>query len=460
VKKTALALWLPVWKRPTTFAELESFILDSQARLPGREARFTAEFARAVRSQGVDSGFAGYQEFRFKMKGARVPWVCSGRYLAVGGTQVHTDAAELLRPADEVGFLDQLQVDVKKGRVHRRLLGKTLDAVENAMSEIEPHRYVTLLECLFEIMSLLSISKRFREAVGHQPTFLPPLPQEPWIEALRGLGSEPEFEIARAVASIIGRVRQNDGTWSSAEPMLGSILPLRLSGANWYLPEPKSPQAVWSGADLCLDLTRVLARRYHDSQTDAAPALGSAYPARLSTVLRFLDGELDDARIARSIEALSLIDWKPIWNAPAFNFSDDCEEEEPARPVPLVFAAVRSLLEVELACANDGVGSRRPYSLRALAFLRERSSSGVAAATSEALYRLGIVGVPNPYGISAREERPRLAGRDIVRLERGNLVVAGPLPARLAAAVCVPLRRRDRFALFRMITIPQDKESK
>ena len=34
VKGPALSIWLPLWNRPATFAELESFILDSQARLP------------------------------------------------------------------------------------------------------------------------------------------------------------------------------------------------------------------------------------------------------------------------------------------------------------------------------------------------------------------------------------------------------------------------------------------
>src|SRR5205807_172267 len=55
VTQTASSIWLPIWDRPATFAELESFICDAQARLPGKEARFSSEFARALRSQGVDA---------------------------------------------------------------------------------------------------------------------------------------------------------------------------------------------------------------------------------------------------------------------------------------------------------------------------------------------------------------------------------------------------------------------
>ena len=81
VKGTAMALWLPLWERHTTFAELARFISDAQARLPGKDARFSAEFVRALHAQGVDAGFSGWQEFRFKMKGSRVPWITTGRYV-------------------------------------------------------------------------------------------------------------------------------------------------------------------------------------------------------------------------------------------------------------------------------------------------------------------------------------------------------------------------------------------
>jgi CRISPR-associated protein Csx17 len=459
-KGTAMSLWLPIWSRPAAFAELQSFILDSQARLPGREARFTAEFARAIRSQGVDAGFAGYQEFRFKMKGARVPWVCTGRYLATDAKAVLADAAELLRPLDEAGFLDQLRVHEKDGRAHRRLLSRILEAVEDAVSEGEPHRYLAILECLFEPTRLLATSKRFREAV-RQPVQSPPLPQQPWLEALRELEAEPEFEIARAVASIVGHARRSDGRLSDAEAFLGSILPLKLAGNRRYLPDPLSPQAVWSGSDLCLDLARVLARRYHDSRTDDVPALNSAYPARLVTVLRFLHSELDDTRIARYIEALSLINWSAHREASRpRNSQRDSDIEEPTRPIPLAYAAIRSLLETELGQRAGDAESRRCVSVRTLALLRERSRSGVAAATVEALQRLSIYGVPNPYGVAAQVEKPNLVGRDIVRIAGRALVVAEPLAARLAAAVCVPLRWHDRFALFRAVTLPQIKELK
>ena len=77
---------------------------------------------------------------------------------------------------------------------------------------------------------------------------------------------------------------------------------------------------------------------------------------------------------------------------------------------------------------------------------------------TEALRRLAIVGVPNTYGEdSRRQKKPTLAGRDVVELEsvRSLFHCDDQLSRRLAAAVLIPLDRRDRWKLFRAITLPQ-----
>src|ERR1039457_5372789 len=103
-------------------------------------------------------------------------------------------------------------------------------------------------------------------------------------------------------------------------------------------------------------------------------ALVSAYPARLGTVLRFLHGELDDIRIARYTEALSLINWSAHREASPRDSQLDSDIEDPPRPIPLAYAAIRSLLETELGHRTGDAEPRRCVSLRALALLRERSS--------------------------------------------------------------------------------------
>lgn len=120
VKGTSSALWFPLWSRKTTFDELASFITDAQARLPGKEARFSAEFVRAMNSQGVDAGFSGWQEFRFKMKGSRVPWITTGRYIAAAHNKAATQLNRALSPLDESRFLDQFEIAWKGSKADSR----------------------------------------------------------------------------------------------------------------------------------------------------------------------------------------------------------------------------------------------------------------------------------------------------------------------------------------------------
>src|SRR5690606_38981273 len=115
-----------------------------------------------------------------------------------------------------------------------------------------------------------AISESFRDTLpGKRARFFRPLPMEDWDELMCDL-DQPEFRIARAVASIVGQMKQPGEGYSEVLPMLGSLLPLRLGPIGWFLPTKgeRSHQAVWSGTDVCHDLAAVLARRYMDSLTD------------------------------------------------------------------------------------------------------------------------------------------------------------------------------------------------
>ena len=81
----------------------------------------------------------------------------------------------------------------------------------------------------------------------------------------------------------------------------------------------------------------------------------------------------------------------------------------------------------------------------------------VAAATMEALRRLAIVGVSNTYGEDSRRQKPTLAGRDVIELQsaRDHFRCGDQLSRRLAASLLIPLDRRDRWKLFRTVTLPQ-----
>jgi len=481
VKGTASALWLPLWERGVTFAELASFIGDAQARLPGKDARFSAEFVRALYAQGVDAGFSGWQEFRFKMKGSRVPWITTGRYVGALSTDdkefdiTRRNATLLnlaLAPLDESRFLDQFDIVWKRNKVDSRsphpIRAAINAAMETAALEPIPQYCVELLESIFSACRQICISEAFRKELrGRRATFFAPLPMEEWEDLLRPLESKAEFRIARALASMTGLEQQRDGRRSGAEPTLGSLLPLKLPFSNlehlpWYLPDKgQRQQCVWTGEDLSFDLSAVLRRRYLDSMDDEFPALRAVHGAPLNDVLGFLRGELDDRLIARWTEAMSLIDWhftkSNAGHAEDRPIARDVEMGDAVEPA---YAAFRTLLELECECqGDDRRGWKKRRSQQPFALLCERSASSLSFALSEALRWISIWGVPNPWGAAARAERPRISGRYIVRLDHSDFSFANrdqQLVNRLAAAVCIPLQRRDRESLCLAVTLPPE----
>lgn len=466
VKGTASSIWLPLWDRAATFAELSSFICDAQARLPGKEARFSAEFARALRAQGVDAGFSGWQEFRFKMKASRVPWVCTGRYLRATSDRHSLRLNDALAPLDESRFLDQFEPRYKGNKIDARsphpIRASIGSAIEDTVVQPTPGNAMEILFRLYPACGKLAQSKSFRETLRQRATFFDPLPMKQWEHLLAGFDL-PEFRIAQALASIAGFSKQSNGRFSEVQPFLGSLLPLSVECGHCRL-EENSKQAVWSGTDLGHDLTRVLSRRYLDSLGDERPAIMSPRSAPLEDVLALLNGELDDHRIARWTEALSLIGWhfekeaeSPDPSASSEEQSLEDEQQLPA--VPLAYAALRSVIEMECEWqGNDQSLWKKRRSHRPIALLCQRTPSSLALAVEDALRWLALWGVPNCWGEDARRDKPRLGGRDVIRADHRELNFAeaqSHLVTRLAAAVLIPLDWRDRGQLYRAVTLPQ-----
>jgi CRISPR-associated protein Csx17 len=403
---------------------------------------------RALHSQGVDAGFAGWQEFRFKMKASRVPWITTGTYVEPRFREDATRLNRALQPLDESRFLDHFEIRWKGKKADAQsphLVGAAInDAMEVATRETSPRSCLELLHTIFLACRKSTISETFRKMLRGGPRFFRPLPMNDWNALFAGF-DEPEFRIARAVASIVGQEAQPNGKYSEVLPMLGSLLPLKLGRSGWYLPlkGERSYQGVWTGTDTCHDLAAVLARRHLDSLTDVRPALESSFGAPMSDVLAFLRGELDDRLISRWIEALSLIGWRLVK-------VDEPLPQRERHTIPVEYAALRTLLELEL-CADSDSSKRR--SQQPIVLLCQRSSGTLSLAVAEALRWISIWGVPSPDRKS-RIEKERLAGGDMIRVSASDFRPA-VAAARLAPAVCIPLHWSERETLFREVSLLQ-----
>ncbi len=389
------------------------------------------------------------------MKIGRVPWVTTGAYVSSAFREDATRLNRALQPFDESHLLDQLDPyrEPKTGKLKKdgpHVFRESINAaMETATRETTPHHCLDLLSTVFRACRQMAISKSFRETLRGEPRFFRLLPMDESNLLLADL-NQPEFRIARAVASMVGRMKQRDGKYSEVLPMLGSLLPLKPGrGGSWYLPqksEAPNRQAVWSGTELCHDLAAVLRRRYLDSLTDDRPALISAFGAPLGDVLKFLRRELDDQLIARWAEALSLVDWKLVK-------VDDASAggESESHAIPPEYAALRALIELECERREEGDTKKR-RSQQPVSLLCQRSASTLPLAVTEALRWIGIWGFDNPYGKKAAAEKPRLTGRDIISPRTFS---PSTNATRLAAAVSIPLHWPDRSAIFRAVSLPQ-----
>ena len=121
---------------------------------------------------------------------------------------------------------------------------------------------------------------------------------------------------------------------------------------------------------------------------------------------------------------LSLIDWQQPSERQQVESALDTDEQQ-LESLPIAYAAVRSLIEIACdASSNDGVtaGNSGPRATvqRTVSLVSRLEPGMVAAGVTEALRRLAVVGVPNGYGKDARNQKPKLAGRDVVTLGLGQ----------------------------------------
>lgn len=473
--------FFPIWNRSMAYDELKATFALFEARLGGRLVSNSTDFMRAFRSVASDLGIDGFQQFRIGQFGDKSQLCRTGVTIHTGGDPRQLGLRSLLAPLDQSRFLGQFPYsrdNEKRPNLHPDRL-PVLRAIELAAANAHSSNFLQILLELANLNSRLAISKSFRKAVSRAHgrkeddatvSFVPPFPQADWESALAELRSDPEFEVARALASVVGNRRNRDSrSYYSVEPFLGSMLPLHRVGDSWQrwdalsdyhkLGQPTG-QAVATGTDLCLDLTNILGRRYQDSMDDDYPALRSRHIASLSSILRFIRGELNEQRIARLTLALSHIGWD--FTKRSDESQGETESKDKVRdPIPMAYAACRTLIEI--ACESkstntSGEQSRGPAnrSPEAISLICQRTPATVARGVDAALRRLAIVGVPNRYSERSRLEKKRLTGRDVISPRCGAALRLDPdFCHRLAAAALIPLDCRDTWKIYRSVTIPQ-----
>jgi len=299
-EKTRAEMWLPLWSRFASYAEVANIFGEGRARFAKDERRLVQsgfDFARAVADLGVDRGIDAFQRIGFLERNGQA-------YLAtsLGRFEVRKARPESSLLGEIDRWLESLRrVTRDAGKTPQRLLRARI-AVEEAVVEFCAHggrdRLLDVLVSLGAAESEVARSPKLRGKDGIRP--LARL-SERWVSACDD-GTD-EFAIAAALASLVADAQSG--------PMRVHLEPVAVSGqgASWA---ERDVRVVWGSGRLEDNLAAVLQRRSVEARASKVSklALASARRASIDAVMAFVDGHTDDERIEELLKALVLVHWR------------------------------------------------------------------------------------------------------------------------------------------------------
>lgn len=306
-------LWLPLWDEPATLPEVRHLFAEGRAQLGRRQAGNAVEFALAVNLLGVARGIDAFARYGFlKRNGLAFLAAPLGRVPVT-----HRPNARLLEDARLADWYDGLRYACRdKDKTPARYLA-ALRQIDRAVFDFavrsqtddqgDPPALVSVLRALGRAERTLAsglrfcADKRLRPLQGLDPQ---------WLDQANDKSAE--FALAAALAGV------EEARKPKSDQVVGAlrafIEPVRSDKGRYYKWDAGSTSAVWANRPLEDNLAAVFRRRLMEAfraGLEGIP-LSSARPAALGAVLRFLDGDTDDEKLADLAVALGCINWAGV----------------------------------------------------------------------------------------------------------------------------------------------------
>jgi len=324
-------LWLPVWDEPVTYPELKRFVGEGRLRWRGGHAGNAVDAARAITTLGTDRGVAAFTRYSIAERMGQSP-------LAVPAGRVATGYRS------GVALSGQLDPWIARVRRQKNLPSSAARALRHIDASLVAlaggHRHGEakgLLDVLHAIAALDRIVGVSRAISAAGP--LPWLDPNDWLAELDD-GSL-EFELAAGWASLhttTGKRINDDWDTSTARPSVAQYLrPVGPKSMAWTKRgsvvgsiESLGPRrvvhevlAVHSRfaapfpASTSIAPDRSEAPRFDAWNRGVDPGFENGRTVRPLTVQTFVDGHLDQMRIGRILQALTLLDPRKKWPSDA-----------------------------------------------------------------------------------------------------------------------------------------------
>ena len=428
-------IWLPLWDKPASYAELFAVFSEGRSQLRGHSARNGVDFAQATVTLGVDRGITAFQRYALLERNGQ-----SNFATPLAKFIVRRNArADLL--ADVHRWIARLRV-----KTDPEAKPKAPNAVRSAFNLVErrivelcqqdsPDRLQALLASLGATER--AVARSFKWATTKDKY------QRENASPLHGLRPEWLTQIAdcietRLAASLAG-LRASFGKGKETLWFRQHLEPLTRAERGEFLRPTWSDKSsendvVWHDGDLASALNAILARRlvrFEKAGTGGWPDFSPRY-ARLDDITEFIEGRVNEELLADLLWGIACID--PLGVPSSGGTQADQPPSEPAeagtpnegaqRVSPSAFYALLKL------CFHRLGKGEEPIPLDPRILRRAMSDDGETAST-----------------LAAR--RLRASGlRPLV----DQLPVSGDVARRTAAAVLFPISNSDFWHLKQTIT--------
>ena len=297
-EKMRAEMWLPLWSRPASFAEVAHIFSEGRVQFSGRQKRMARtgfDFARAVAELGVDRGIDAFQRYGFLERNGQ-----ANLATPLGRFEVQErPRATLIYEFDR--WLEALRRATSDAKRTPPRFTRALIHIEESSFQLcangQPADLQATLMALGAAETELARSQRFCEQHALRP--LAGL-SERWASECDDQSFE--FELAAALASMRGEGKR--GAFRT------HLEPVEVMGRHVAWTQDDTG-AVWGAGTLTDNLAAVLHRRSIDARAAGAshPALASRRYASLAAIDAFLRGETDDERLEALLRGLALLNW-------------------------------------------------------------------------------------------------------------------------------------------------------
>ncbi len=402
-------LWAPLWHRPATHAEITHLFTEGRAQLGRSQASTGTDFARAAVGLGVEQGVSSFQRYGFLKRNGRA-------FLAtpVGRIRVRTE-----RKANLLFDIDRWLGSFRRAASGQKApvgAGRALRRIEAAILEFcargEARRLQDVLIALGHAEAWLAksgLTERVRPLYGLSPAWLKECDDE-----------SHEFRLATAIAPIQGA--------GDVPSIRANLEPVTWGNRGWEWAE-RNPSVVWHSGDVLRALAAVLERRCLEATMKdlARLPLWGRVSASLADIQAFLEGRVDERRMADLVLTLSAINWPQRLDDP---FGREPFGEPPPM-LPQAYAALK-LLFLPRPFKRHENAEEKPIRFEP-AVLAQLRSGNAEGAYEVATRRLRVSGFPTLIDEASVPHR---------------------LVSRLSASLLFPIRPSDDYRLGDMVLVP------